>query len=102
MPAYSPQPGTEWWIPFYSQDNWQRPTGPLCVGCHSVSSSIQTEDRERVKRGCEKSHGPGAAHAQGPSRANIVNPARLDSFAATDVCIQCHSHSRPARVPSSV
>ena len=27
----------DWWAPFYPADNMQRPTGPLCDGCHSVN-----------------------------------------------------------------
>ena len=97
--AYSPQPGTEWWIPFYPGDNLQRPTGPLCDGCHSVNYNIQTKTVTEWNVGCEKCHGPGIAHAQRPSRTNIVNPARLDSLSATDVCIQCHSQGRPLKNP---
>jgi predicted CXXCH cytochrome family protein len=97
--AYFPQPGTEWWIPFYPQDNLQRPTGPLCDGCHSVNYNIQTKTFTEWNVGCERCHGPGSAHEQRPSRGNIVNPARLDSFAANDVCIQCHSQGRPLKNP---
>jgi hypothetical protein len=31
---------TDWWFPFYTADNIQRPTGPLCDGCHSVNYDI--------------------------------------------------------------
>jgi predicted CXXCH cytochrome family protein len=34
-----------------------------------------------------------------PARANIVNPARLDSMQATNVCIQCHSQGQPVSNP---
>ena len=34
-----------------------------------------------------------------PSRANIVNPARLDFVNANNVCIQCHSQGRPLKNP---
>ena len=58
----------------------QRPTGPLCDGCHSVNYNIQTKTVTEWNVGCEKCHGPGAAHAAKPSHENIVNPARLDLF----------------------
>src|SRR5437868_5552573 len=35
-----------------------------------------------------------------PSRANIVNPARLDFAQANNVCIQCHSQGQPLKTPS--
>src|SRR5215475_3635653 len=86
--AYVPAPNTEWWLPHYPGDNTQHPTGPLCDGCHSVNYNIQTHTVTEWNVGCEKCHGPGAAHVQKPSRSNIVNPARLDVVHATNICIQ--------------
>jgi len=96
---YNAAPGTDWWTAFYPADNMQRPTGPLCDGCHSVNYNIQTKTPSEWNVGCEKCHGPGAAHARQPSRANIVNPARLDTISATNVCIQCHSQGQPLTNP---
>ena len=42
--------GTDWWAPFYPPDNFKRPTGPLCDGCHSVSYDIATKTVTRVER----------------------------------------------------
>ena len=33
---------TDWWAPLYPPDNFKRPTGPLCDGCHSVNYDIAT------------------------------------------------------------
>ena len=96
---YNAAPGTDWWTAYYPPDNMQRPTGPLCDGCHSVNYNIETKQVTEWNVGCEKCHGPGAGHASQPSRANIVNPARLDFVRANDVCIQCHSQGRPLRNP---
>lgn len=42
--------------------------------------------------GCESCHGPGAQHVLGGGDpAKIVNPAKLDTQGANDVCGQCHS-----------
>ncbi len=42
--------------------------------------------------GCESCHGPGAAHVLGGGDpAKIVNPDKLDTQGANDVCGQCHS-----------
>jgi predicted CXXCH cytochrome family protein len=49
--------------------------------------------------GCEKCHGPGSEHVNRPSQTNIVNPVRLGSVHASDVCIQCHSQGRPLKNP---
>ena len=91
--------GTDWWVPFYPGDNAKRPTWPLCDGCHSVNYNIRTKEVTEWNVGCEKCHGPGAEHVAKPSRANIVNPSRLDFVHANDVCIQCHSQGRPLQTP---
>ncbi|MFI5143275.1 MAG: hypothetical protein ACHQQS_04810 [Thermoanaerobaculales bacterium] len=42
--------------------------------------------------GCESCHGPGGQHILGGGDpAKIVNPAKLDTQGANDVCGQCHS-----------
>ena len=97
--AYMVREGTDWWVPFYPADNMKRPTGPLCDGCHSVNYNIQSKTVTEWNVGCEKCHGPGSEHAQKPSRTNVVNPARLDSVAASDTCIQCHSQGKPLKSP---
>ena len=61
--------------------------------------NIQTKAVKEWNVGCEKCHGPGADHVQKPSETNIVNPARLDVVAATDICIQCHSQGQPLTNP---
>jgi len=96
---YSVKAGTDWWAPFYPGDNFKRPTGPLCDGCHSVNYDIRTKSVTEWNVGCEKCHGPGSEHARHPSRANIVNPARLDAVHASDICIQCHSQGQPLNNP---
>jgi predicted CXXCH cytochrome family protein len=90
---------TDWWVPFYPADNMKRPTGPLCDGCHSVNYNLQTKTVTEWNVGCERCHGPGGDHVAKPTRATIVNPARLDSVAATDTCIQCHSQGQPLQKP---
>ena len=49
--------------------------------------------------GCEKCHGPGSDHVAHPTKANIVNPTRLDFVRANDTCIQCHSQGQPLANP---
>jgi predicted CXXCH cytochrome family protein len=96
---YFVKDGTDWWTAHYPADQMQRPTGPLCDGCHSVNYNLTTKHVTEWNVGCEKCHGPGAAHVKRPSKATIVNPARLDFVRANDVCIQCHSQGRPKNNP---
>ena len=97
--AYLVQPNTDWWVPFYPPTNAERPTGPLCDGCHSVNYDIKTKKVTEWNVGCEKCHGPGSLHVQDPSATTIVNPAKLDYRHANDVCIQCHSQGQPLKNP---
>jgi predicted CXXCH cytochrome family protein len=89
----------DWWAPFYPPDNFQRPTGPLCDGCHSVNYEIQTKQVSEWNVGCEKCHGPGSEHVAQKTRGSILNPARMDYVHANDTCIQCHSQGRPLKNP---
>jgi predicted CXXCH cytochrome family protein len=89
----------DWWVSNYPPDNMQRPTGPLCDGCHSVNYDIKTKKVTEWNVGCEKCHGPGSEHVKQPTATNIMNPARLDYVAGNDACIQCHSQGRPASNP---
>jgi formate-dependent nitrite reductase cytochrome c552 subunit len=97
--AYMVQPNTDWWVRFYPADNMQRPTGPLCDGCHSVNYDIKTKTPTEWNVGCERCHGPGSEHAGNPMKTNIVNPAKLDFVHANDTCIQCHSQGQPLKNP---
>ena len=91
--------GADWWEQYYPADNMQRPTGPTCDGCHSVDYNIHTKQVVEWNVGCERCHGPGSEHAEHPTSANILNPARLDYVQANDSCIQCHSQGRPLTIP---
>ena len=91
--------GADWWTQFYPDDNSQRPTGPLCDGCHVVHYNIETKTAFESNVGCEKCHGGGGEHVKTPTPTNIVNPSRLDYVAANDTCIQCHSQGQPLVKP---
>ena len=96
---YYVEAGTDWWVEHYPADQMQRPTGPLCDGCHSTNYDIETNQVTEWNVGCEKCHGAGAEHVNAPSNYNIVNPAKLDFVRGTDVCIQCHSQGQPLENP---
>ena len=93
--------GSDWWAPLYPDpgDNSQRPTGPLCDGCHSVGFNIANNTVAEWNVGCERCHGAGSAHVEHPSRDNILNAARMDYVHANDTCIQCHSQGQPVKNP---
>lgn len=96
---YLPQTGGDWWTEFYPEDPMQRPTGPLCDGCHSTNYDTGTKQVTEWNVGCEKCHGPGSAHLEEPTRRTILNPDRLDEVRGVDICIQCHSQGQPPGNP---
>jgi predicted CXXCH cytochrome family protein len=96
---YHVEAGTDWWVPHYGPANFDRPTGPTCDGCHSVNYNLETHAVTEWNVGCEKCHGPGSEHVKHPTKANIVNPKKLDFVRANDTCIQCHSQGQPLANP---
>ena len=99
LPYMVPAKGADWWGALYPANNMERPTGPLCDGCHSVGYDIQTKTVAEWNVGCERCHGPGSEHVAHASSSNILNPGRMDSRANTDTCIQCHSQGQPLNNP---
>ena len=94
-PYHVPDTGGDWWAAFYPSSNFQRPTGPTCDGCHSISYDIHTKQVSEWNVGCERCHGPGSEHVAHPTGSNILNPSRMDTVAANDTCIACHSQGQP-------
>ena len=98
-PYMVPAKGGDWWGALYPPDNMKRPTGPTCDGCHSVDYDIHTKQVAEWNVGCERCHGPGSEHVAHPVPGSIVNPAQMDSVAANDTCVQCHSQGQPLANP---
>ncbi|HYM75806.1 MAG TPA: c-type cytochrome [Candidatus Dormibacteraeota bacterium] len=98
-PYHVPEKGGDWWGAVYPSDNMQRPTGPTCDGCHSVGYDIHSKQVAEWNVGCERCHGPGSEHVAHPVRGNILNPSEMNSVAASDTCIQCHSQGQPRSNP---
>jgi predicted CXXCH cytochrome family protein len=97
-----PDTGGDWWAKYYPDpkgDNSNRPTGPLCDGCHSVNFNINTQQPGEWNVGCEQCHGAGSAHVAHPMLTNILNPARQNYVQANDTCIACHSQGQPITNP---
>jgi len=88
-------------------DGFNRIIQPGCIYCHSGRPQPVAGHDGRYRDpaftqtaiGCENCHGPGAAHVeamrQGKISTNgadptIVNPKRLTSQLADDICMSCH------------
>ena len=87
--------------------SFNRPILPGCISCHSGRSNTLPEGNghfasqpfSELAIGCENCHGPGLAHVmaaqmgQGEYEGNdgsIVNPGKLTSGLANDICMSCH------------
>ncbi|MGA2049422.1 MAG: hypothetical protein ABSG96_17115 [Terracidiphilus sp.] len=88
-------------------DGFNRVIQPGCIYCHSGrpqpiaghDGSYRDPAFTQTPIGCENCHGPGAAHVEAMRKAKIpqsgpdptiVNPERLGSQLANDICISCH------------
>jgi hypothetical protein len=86
---------------------FSRPILPGCIVCHSGRPQPVGNGNGRfldppfkdLSIGCENCHGPGASHVwemreigPGPEGAShsIVNPAKLPSWLADNICASCH------------
>ena len=85
---------------------FSRPIAQECVACHSGrarpvarhNGEYQEPPFEELAIGCENCHGPGSAHVAKPSqKGSIVNPAKLQTRLAEEICLNCHQ-SGDARV----
>jgi hypothetical protein len=101
--------------PGYKQGTFQgftRRVVDLCVDCHTGLPQLVAGSHNRFQQppfrfltvGCERCHGPGAAHVRqrteeaaagnpsdlGPVDLSIVNPRKLRADIRDDVCAQCH------------
>ena len=109
LKSWAPSPGYE-----FADLGFNRPILPGCIFCHSgrpnsvAGSSGQFESTpfSELAIGCERCHGPGAAHvaamrttgapaakkgASGKSLdSRIVNPASLTPYLADNICMACH------------
>lgn len=91
----------------FNDYGFARPILPDCIACHSGRPGAVPEGNGRFREppfselaiGCENCHGPGASHAlerlQGVSMSegndsSIVNPAKLPSWLADNICMFCH------------
>ena len=86
---------------------FSRPILPGCISCHSGRPRPVADGNGRFHEppfselaiGCENCHGPGAVHvlerlqdtsARAGNDNSIVNPARLPSWLADNICMSCH------------
>jgi hypothetical protein len=105
---WEPSPGYE-----FTDLGFNRPITPGCISCHSgrpnavpgSNGEFESLSFSELAIGCERCHGPGAAHvdlmsglsvpksekfAPSDSSTMIVNPAHLTPYMADNICMACH------------
>lgn len=106
---WAPSPGYE-----FADLGFDRPITAGCIFCHSGRSNpvaggsgkFESAPFSELAIGCERCHGPGAAHVQAmhnmrtaagtkpasarPLDTRIVNPASLTPYLADNICMACH------------
>lgn len=75
---------------------FSRKVNPQCLFCHNAIS------QSAVGIDCQRCHGPGSDHAANPTRATIVNPARLTPARRIEVCLQCHLETTNLPLPGQI
>jgi hypothetical protein len=106
--SWGPSPGYE-----FTDLGFNRPILPGCIFCHSgrpnsiagTNGQFESTPFSELAIGCEKCHGPGAAHVQAMHDLNvagsknkaastfeskIINPAHLTPYLANNICMACH------------
>lgn len=100
--SWAPSPGYE-----FADLGFNRPILPGCIACHSgrprsvadTNGQFENEPFAELAIGCERCHGPGAAHVMAMHNSNaksvhsdsrIVNPSRLTPYLTDNICMACH------------
>lgn len=88
---------THRWVNYHEADWDKHPWILACGGCHATGVDIEKNKFTEPSVGCESCHGAGSWHAALPKtavlekRQTIVNPAKLTSGVAVQICGSCHN-----------
>lgn len=82
------------WVSYQAEDGQDQSWFKECAGCHATGVDPEKKTFKEPGIGCEACHGPGSNHVKaipGYEIATIVNPQRLTTNAAAQICGSCHS-----------
>ncbi|MEJ2201675.1 MAG: multiheme c-type cytochrome, partial [Desulfuromonadaceae bacterium] len=88
------------WLNYYEKDWDKRSWIQLCAGCHATGVDIEKNTYAELGVACEACHGKGSWHAALPKtavfekRQTIVNPAKLTTGVAAQICGSCHTRGK--------
>ena len=94
---------TDRWVN-YNEATWDKNPWLLkCGGCHATGVDLEKQKFVEPAVGCEACHGKGSWHAALPKtavfekRQTIVNPSKLTSGVATEICGSCHNRGKATK-----
>ncbi len=82
------------WEAYHAEDWQERSWFKECAGCHATGVDPIKKTFIEPGIGCEACHGPGSNHVKAISGFEIdtiINPAKLTTAAAAQICGSCHS-----------
>ena len=88
----------------YNEDTWdKKPWIKGCGGCHATGVDLKKNSFSEPGIGCEACHGAGSHHYALPKtavfekRMTIVNPSKLPSGTAVQICGSCHNRGKSTK-----
>jgi hypothetical protein len=88
----------------YNEATWEKKPWILgCGGCHATGVNIEKNNFVEPGVACEACHGKGSWHAALPKtaifekRETIVNPAKLTTGVAVQICGSCHNRGHSTK-----
>ncbi|MBI5580298.1 MAG: hypothetical protein HY895_14190 [Deltaproteobacteria bacterium] len=94
---------TDRWVN-YNEATWEKNPWLLkCGGCHATGVDLDKQKFVEPAVGCEACHGKGSWHAALPKtavfekRQTIVNPSKLTSGVAVEICGSCHNRGKATK-----
>ena len=91
---------THRWINYHEADWDKRPWLVKCGGCHTTGVDLNKMTYSELGVACEACHGKGSWHAALPKtavfekRQTIINPAKLTTGVAVQICGSCHNRGK--------
>jgi len=98
---------THRWVNYHENDWDKRPWITGCGGCHATGVDLDKNAFNEPGVACEACHGKGSWHAALPKtavfekRQTIVNPAKLTTGVAVQICGSCHNRGKATKAQAS-
>ncbi len=95
---------TDRWVNYHEHDWQKRPWLLKCGGCHVTGTDLEKQTFMEPGVACESCHGRGSWHAALPKtavfekRQTIVNPAKLPTGVAQQICGACHNRGKAKKM----